>query len=397
MRRVRAWPIFAAVLAAALGLAALRLERRAPLPPLAASLAVAEAMAGDPAGFLRAERPRPFAFPADHGPHDGYRTEWWYFTGTLFGEGGRAFGYQLTFFRNALAPGPHPAGASALRARTVWMAHLALSDERGGRFRWAERLAREAIGLAGARAEPFRVWVEGWEASAPDGTLAPLALRARAEGLAIDLTLAPERPVVLQGEAGLSAKGPEAGNASYYYSIPRLATRGEVTLDGERFAVEGRSWLDREWSTSALAPELEGWDWLALQLDDGRDLMLYRLRRRDGSADPFSAAAVIEPAGDVRRLAAGDFALRPLGRWTSPRGGDYPAAFRVEVPSLGLELEARPRLADQELTGLVRYWEGAVRVTGRSPEGPIGGQGFLEMTGYADAPPGASRRPAQNR
>ena len=263
------------------------------------------------------------------------------------------------------------------------MAHFALSDARRGRFRFAEKLAREAIGLAGAAEVPFAVWVEGWRAAAAAGDFGPLTLSAAADGMALELTLDAGKPPVLQGDRGWSRKGPEPGNASFYYSLTRMPTRGTVELDGERFEVAGGSWMDREWSTSALGPELAGWDWLALQLDDGRDLMLYRLRRRDGTADPWSAGRMIEPDGSSRPLAAADFRLEPLGRWTSPRGGDYPAGFRVEVPGAGLELEVVPRVADQELATLVRYWEGAVAVTGTDPRGRVSGAGFLEMTGYA--------------
>lgn len=385
MRGPVAWALAGCALLAALTLAAIGLERTPPAPPLAAALSVAEAMAAGPVeGFQRVLVPRAFDFPADHGAHAGFRTEWWYFTGTLFAADGRALGYQLTFFRNALVPHP-PRTGSSLRAGWVWMAHFALSDERRGLFRSSERFAREALGLAGAEVEPFRVWVETWEALSTSAPFSPLALRAAAEGLEIDLRLEPEKGIVLQGDGGLSAKGPEPGNASYYYSMPRLATRGTVALDGERFEVEGLSWLDREWSTSALGPDLAGWDWLALQLDDGRDLMLYRLRRRDGRTGEFSGGSLVAADGTSRQLGARDFTLEARGNWRSPRGGIYPASFRISVPSEQLALEAVPRVADQELDALVRYWEGAVRVRGSDGAGPVTGVGFLEMTGYAEA------------
>ncbi len=385
MRGPLGWLAGAVLSILALAAAALWLGRPAAPAPIAAELDVAAAMrGGEPSGFRRATGPRAFAFPADHGAHDGFRTEWWYFTGTLTAGDGRKLGYQLTFFRNALASEP-PRGTSALRARHVWMAHFALSDERRGRFRFAEKLAREAIGLAGAETSPFRVWVEGWRAAAAGPGFAPLELTAEAGGMSLALVLEAGKPPVLQGNAGWSRKGPEPDNASYYYSLTRLPTRGTVELDGERFEVAGDSWMDREWSTSALGPELSGWDWLALQLDDGRDLMLYRLRRRDGGADPASAGSLVGRDGTVRTLAAQDFRLTPLGVWESPRGGAYPAGFRVEVPGAGLDLEVRPRLVDQELATLVRYWEGAVAVAGRGPQGAVSGAGFLEMTGYADA------------
>ncbi len=268
-----------------------------------ASLAVSAALgSGDLSGFARATAPRPFSFPADSGPHPEFRTEWWYYTGNLETAAGRHFGFQLTFFRTALAPpaaratdrsAPSP---SAWSARQLYLAHFALTDTAGRRFHAWSRLDREALGLAGAQASPFRVWLEDWsaESDAPGGL--PVRLRAAEGDVAIDLVLASEKPVALQGDRGLSRKGPEPGNASYYYSLSRMTARGTVRAGGEALAVSGLAWMDREWSTSALGPELVGWDWVALQLDDGRDVMLYRLRRRDGPLDqPAEPRALPEP------------------------------------------------------------------------------------------------------
>jgi predicted secreted hydrolase len=391
MARVRL-PPFAAFLLAAVALlafVAFRLERRAARPaPLSATLAVDEALGGeaDPR-FARAEAPREFRFPADHGVHEGFRTEWWYVTANLFAADGRAFGAQLTFFRNALAPpGSSPASGSRFRDPHVWMAHFALSDERAGRFRFAERFAREAAGLAGIAAKPFALHVEEWSFASTGDAFAPLRLAAREREFALELELVPAKPPVLQGEAGLSRKGPEPGNASYYYSIPRLAARGTVEFAGRSTAVEGEAWLDREWSTSALAPELAGWDWFALQLSDGRELMFYRLRRKDGGADPLSRGSLVERDGTVRELDASAVELTVLSTWKSPHGSVYPSRWRFAVPTEGLELELRPRLDDQELALTVRYWEGAVAVAGTSrgaTSAGVTGHGFVEMTGYA--------------
>lgn len=339
---------------------------------------------GDEAGFLRATAPRPFAFPADHGAHDGFRTEWWYVTGNLFAADGRAFGVQLTFFRNALVAGS-AASPSRWRSHHVWMAHFALSDERQGRFRFAERFAREAVGLAGVTAAPFRVALEDWSLASmsPSGTdFSPLALAARNGDFAAELTLETAKPPVLQGEGGLSQKGPEPGNASYYYSLTRLATRGTVTVAGETVPVTGEAWLDREWSTSALGAELAGWDWFALQLDDGRELMFYRLRRKDGASDPWSRGSLVAADGSARSLQPAEVRLTPLSTWPSPTGAIYPAKWRLEVPGEALDLELAPRVANQELAVTVRYWEGAVKIAGSSHGRPIGGHGFVEMTGY---------------
>ena len=350
-----------------------------------AELELAAALGGgDDAGFLRATTPRPFAFPADHGAHDDFRTEWWYVTGNLFAADGRAFGVQLTFFRNALVAGG-AASPSRWRSHHVWMAHFALSDERQGRFRFAERFAREAVGLAGVTAAPFRVALEDWSLASmsPSGSdFSPLALAARNGDFAAELTLENGKPPVLQGERGLSQKGPEPGNASYYYSLTRLATRGTVTVAGETVPVTGEAWLDREWSTSALGAELAGWDWFALQLDDGRELMFYRLRRKDGASDPWSRGSLVAADGSARSLQPAEVRLTPLSTWPSPTGAIYPAKWRIEVPGEALDLELAPRVANQELAVTVRYWEGAVKIAGSSHGRPIGGHGFVEMTGY---------------
>lgn len=354
-----------------------------------AELELAAALGGgDATGFLRATAPRPFAFPADHGAHDGFRTEWWYVTGNLFAADGRAFGVQLTFFRNALVAGG-AASPSRWRSHHVWMAHFALADERRGTFRFAERFAREAVGLAGVTAAPFRVALEDWSiaATSPAGSdFSPLRLAAREADFAVDLALETGKPPVLQGEGGLSQKGPEPGNASYYYSLTRLATRGTVTVAGETVPVTGEAWLDREWSTSALGAELAGWDWFALQLDDGRELMFYRLRRKDGANDPWSRGSLVAADGSSRSLQPAEVRLTPLSTWPSPTGAIYPAKWRIEVPGEALDLELAPRVANQELAVTVRYWEGAVKIAGSSHGRPIGGHGFVEMTGYAAGP-----------
>jgi predicted secreted hydrolase len=387
-RSLRRAALAAVLVTAGTGLAACR-RGGPPERPVGASIDVAGALGGAAeAGFRRADRPRDFAFPRDHGPHDGFRTEWWYLTGNLETASGRPFGYQLTFFRQALAA-EVVASDSAWRSGHVWMGHLAVTDVAGGRFRAFERFSREALGLAGARVEPFRVHLENWQISAADSDWRPLELAAAAGEVGLELALEPTREPWLQGDRGLSRKGRDPGNASYYYSMPRLATRGTITWRTERFEVAGLSWLDREWSTSALDAGVVGWDWFALHLDDGSDLMLYRLRRADGTSAPESAGTLRRPDGRETRLAAGDFELAPRGAWASPRGGEYPAGWRIAVPSEGLELEVAPRRADQELPLAVRYWEGAVTARGRDRGEPAGGSGYLEMTGYAGASVGA--------
>ncbi len=396
----------------------------------------------DTAGFARAAAPRAFRFPADHGPHPGFRNEWWYFTGNLVAPGGRRFGYELTFFRTALAPHA-PARASDWAANEVYMAHFALTDSAGGRFRARERFEREGtVALAGAAVGPegLRVWLDDWTArsvsgcggvgvwakpaegsrlsscdraasSSPEGrdeaasvlthtpTLPhshtgfwPIALSARDSGMALHLSLGEGKPPVLQGDRGLSRKGPGEGDASYYYSLTRMPTAGWLEIGETRFAVSGESWMDQEWSTSALGKDEVGWDWFALQLSDGRELMLYRIRRRDGGFSPFSAGTLVARDGRTRGLAAADARVDVSGTWASPRDGTrYPARWRVRVPSAGLDLDVRPILADQELNLTVRYWEGAVDVIGTSSAAAVTGRGYVELTGYGPQPAGAAR------
>jgi predicted secreted hydrolase len=399
-----ALPLLAAALAAGC--------RPAEPPAPAPAPSVVQAMAGgDAEGYERALEPRDLDFPADHGTHPGFRTEWWYFTGNLEDPGGRRLGYQLTVFRNALAPASETADErpSAWATRQAWLAHFALTDPGAGTFRSDQRLARGALGLAGAElADPggLRAWVEDWSvepvgdgsaANAAAGAgLGTLRLRARQEGAALDLRLTALGPPVPHGDRGLSRKGAAPGDASFYYSIPRLATEGTVEVGGRTLPVSGLSWLDREWSTSALGPDQEGWDWFALQLSDGRDLMLYRLRRRGGGLDPVSSGTLIEPDGRARHLDAAAVEVAAAGRWRSPRSGaTYPSGWRLRVPAADLEVALEPLLLDQELDVGFRYWEGAVEARGVSAGRPVTGRGYVELTGYAES--AAAENPPADR
>ncbi len=357
----------------------------APVPSSPAGTVTAVLAGDEPGGFAHATAPRAFRFPDDHGPHPEFRHEWWYFTGNLKGAGGRRFGYQLTFFRFALSPSGAPARGSRWGAGQAYMAHFSVTDVRGNAFRHFERFGRGALGLAGVNARPFRVWIDDWSAEGGTDSLPPIRLRAGEEGTSVDLALESDRSPVLQGDRGLSRKGAVPGNASYYYSMTRLATCGTVRIGGESFRVEGNSWLDREWGTSALGEEHAGWDWFALQLSDGRDLMFYRLRRRDGGAERFSAGTLARPDGSSRSLSADDVEIEALEHWRSPSSGvRYPSRWRLRVPSEGIELTVVPRVADQELRTFVRYWEGAVSAVGSSRGRPVNGEGYVELTGYGD-------------
>lgn len=366
----------------------------------AARLSLSETLAGaDTAGYERAREVRSFSFPRDHGPHPGFRTEWWYVTGNLETDAGRPFGFQFTIFRSALAP-TEPSLASAWATNQAYMGHFTLTDVEGRAFHAFERFARGAGGLAGARgaasggsgegrdaAEALRVWVEDWSLTGAGGSSAfPMRVTAEDSGFAIDLGLEAGKPSVLQGDRGLSQKGPEPGNASYYYAHTRMPASGSVVVEGDTLAVDGLAWMDREWSTSALSGEQVGWDWFALQLDDGWDVMVYQLRLADGRPDPLSDGVLIDPTGEKTRLAWGEeLTLGVTGSWTSPiDGARYPSGWRLRAPERGLDLTVEPVLDEQELDLAFRYWEGAVRVSGTGVGGRrVEGRGYVELTGYA--------------
>lgn len=340
---------------------------------------------GTQAGFASAEQPIDFEFPRDHGPHPAFRHEWWYVTGHLEARNGDHYGFQLTFFRFALAPpGTVVETDSAWRTRQIYMAHFAITDVARGGFHFDQRLMRDALDLAGARADPLRVWLEDWSLQM-GGESGPWTLHAAADDYELSLDLRPLLQPVLNGDRGLSRKSAHAGAASYYYSIPRIAAQGRVSRAGRTDDVEGLAWLDREWGSGALARDQAGWDWFALQFDDGGTLMFYALRKHDGTRDPFSAGTWVAPDGATRALTSADLDLEVLGHWVSPAGTRYPARWRLRVPALNLDISLRPLLADQELRTSPRYWEGAVRVDGARRGGKASGRGYVELVGYADS------------
>ncbi len=339
-------------------------------------------------GYAQAIEPRQFVFPADHGPHPDFRNEWWYLTGNLDGKEGARFGFEFTIFRFSLVPpGTDITGdASAWRSNQVYIGHFAITDASARQFYVAQRYSRGGLGLAGAAAEPFHVWLDDWSIAAarPDSD-AIWRLRASDRKIALNLTLMPQKQPVLNGVNGLSQKAAMAGNASYYYSISRLQTNGTVQIGDNVFEVDGLSWLDREWGSSALSSDQEGWDWYALQLSDGSDLMFYNLRRNDGSQDVHSAGTLTLADGTAVYLSRDDFIVEVLDTWQSPQGGRYPVAWRIAVPQYGLKLKIEPLLDAQELVTTVRYWEGAVDVSGERDGMPIMGRGYVELTGYAES------------
>ncbi|NOY62009.1 MAG: carotenoid 1,2-hydratase, partial [Gammaproteobacteria bacterium] len=325
-----------------------------------------EAMSDEEDGFKRVLKPRTFSFPLDHGPHPDYKTEWWYVTGNLETEQGRRFGYQLTLFRVGLVADT-AVRESAWGSSEVYMGHFALTDHKNSQFHSFERFSRAALGLAGAQSsnenQPFKVWLEQWRIEGSANEFLPLTLNATAENVSIAFTLNSDKPIVLQGDRGLSQKSADPGNASYYYSMTHMPTHGTITIDGESFTVDGNSWLDREWSTSALGENQAGWDWFALQLSDGRDLMFYRLRNKDGSTDPFSTGSLVAADGTVTRLTRDDVKLTIEDKWQSPKTQTaYPIHWRLQLAKYNLDLSVKAIQPNQEMLLSVQYWEGAVDV-----------------------------------
>jgi predicted secreted hydrolase len=314
-------------------------------------------------------------FPRDHFDHPGFRTEWWYYTGNLRSADGHRYGFELVFFRQGERR-EAAAASSPWRVNDLYLAHLAWTDIDNHRFRYYKRLNRAGPGIAGIRATEGRIWNGNWE-SRWDGDVQTLT--AVADDIRLNLRLTPATPPVIQGENGISVKGPAPGQASYYVSFPRLTVEG--SLNGA--AVTGAAWMDHEWFSNQLDPSQRGWDWFSVQLDDGTELMLFQLRRIDGTIDPYSSGTFIDRDGRSTHLPRSAFDLQPAAWWTSPKtGAKYPVRWRITVPSLRLELDCAAAIPDQELVGddaaSPSYWEGAVVYSG-----PRAGVGYLEMTGYA--------------
>ncbi len=320
--------------------------------------------------------------PHDHASHPDYRLEWWYYTGNLHAQDGRRFGYQLTFFR--IGVDFKPANPSIWAVRDLFMTHLAISDIDGQRYLFDEKFNRAGPGWAGAETGSYRVWNEGWQAELDNA--GHHLLHAETERFGLNLILEPGKGPILHGEDGYSRKGSTPGNASIYYSLTRMPSRGTITLEGAKTSVEGFSWMDHEFGTSFLESDQIGWDWLSIQLDDDTELMVFELRRADGARDPHSSGTFVFSGGRSQILSSSEFAIRPTSTPRRTAGGTgYPLEWNVWVPALKLELVTRPALLDQEFrsrqTG-ISYWEGAIIVAGTRTGRPIQGRGYLEMTGY---------------
>jgi predicted secreted hydrolase len=316
-----------------------------------------------------------YQFPRDHFNHPEFQTEWWYYTGNVHARGGHRYGFELVFFRRGRAAAPNP---SVWRVDDVYLAHMAVTDIDGRKFRYAQRLNRAGPGIAGISGG--RIWNGNWEVQWDSrGDMQTLA--AVAGGIRFQFRLTPRKPLVIHGENGVSQTGDAPGQASYYVSFPLLAVEG--SLDG--VAVSGTAWMDHEWFSNLLEPAQTGWDWFSVQLENNTQLMLFQLRRGDGAVDPHSSGTWIAPDGRATNLRRPEFTLEPLEYWTSPRThARYPVKWHIAIPRLNVSLDCVAALPDQELAaggeGLTTYWEGAAAYAGSAR-----GVGYLEMTGYDKA------------
>jgi predicted secreted hydrolase len=333
--------------------------------------------------FKLAEPGYQYHFPEDHGSHEAYQIEWWYFTGHLYDKKGRETGFELTFFRTGIEKDTVRQNPSRWRVNDIYSAHFALSHGADKQFWFGEKMSRDALGRGGAKRDHFQVWIDKWRGEEKDG----LFYLSASDGSGkkrkrIELQLKPEGPPVIHGDAGVSPKDIAALNRSHYYSFSRLKTVGKLIWNGAEQEIEGISWMDHEFGSKPLLPSQAGWDWFSIQLKNQTELMLYQIRNQDGSS-PFSFGTLIESDGTVINLRKEEITLRPTLHWKSSRGVLYPVGWKIAIPGRNISLTLSPLFENQELTvfgGKMRYWEGSVSVTGS----PGSGTGYLELTGYAN-------------
>ena len=348
-------------------------------------------------GFFSVTGPCGLQFPRDHGPHPGYRTEWWYYTGNLKAASGNRYGFQLTFFRSQISPPgtqkTWPKPPSAWRTQQIYLGHAAISDMSGNQHLQAELVSRAVLGLAGARREAnlTTVFLKNWSTQIEPNRH---RLTVAADNFSYELELKPAKDPVLHGKAGYSRKGSTPERASCYYSFTRLRGSGKLIIRGKPVSVDGLGWMDHEFSSAPLEPGILGWDWFSLQLSDHTEVMIYFLRKSNGELSPASSGTFVDADGNTRYLVQHEIRVKVLDTWESPNSGAvYPARWRLILIPLSMDLTVISNMADQEMqtpqSTNITYWEGNVSVMGTTRGRPINGQGYAELTGYAkplDAP-----------
>lgn len=336
-------------------------------------------------GFKRALPPANIKFPQDFGPHEDFQTEWWYYTGNLKSNEGHQFGYQFTIFRRALLPSNFRiVRETAWATDQVYLAHFAITDVSNNQHSAFEKFSRGAADLAGAQAVPYQVWLDDWYVKEIGNS--SYEIYAMQDQYTINLKLVDVKGPVLQGINGYSQKSDEPGNASYYYSQTRLQTSGTLIANSIAYTVEGYSWKDHEYSTSALSKDQIGWDWFAIQLTDATELKVFKLRRSDGTIDRFSSGSYIDDQGNIHSISISDFEIIAQSTWKSPHSdAEYPSGWNIRVPKFGIDLMIKPLIKDQELNVSYSYWEGAVEVNGMKNGMKISGYGYAELTGYTQS------------
>lgn len=325
--------------------------------------------------FSKADKKIKFKFPKDSGSHPEFQTEWWYYTGNLEDDNKNSYGYQLTIFRRALGNlKKQDKSKSKWKTQNIYFGHFTVSDIKNKKFYFSEKYSRDGAYMAGAEHNPVNIWIENWQITEDkDGHI---NIKAENAPVSIDLKLKTLKPIVLQGDEGLSYKSKD--NASYYYSLSRLDTKGYFYINSEKISVKGLSWLDREWSTSVLSKDQLGWDWFSIHFDNKTELMAYQLRLRNGDIDSYSAGTFINEKGQTIKLKKEDFKLTVLDYWKSPSTNvKYPSKWKLEIPKLNIDIKIEPLMNNQELNISFAYWEGAVKVTGTNS-----GKGYVELTGY---------------
>jgi len=334
--------------------------------------------------FEKAIEIREFTFPEDYAAHSEYLTEWWYYTGNLKTEEGRHFGYQLTFFRRAIPTDIPEKRASDWATNQIYLAHFAITDTQSNSHLVTDQIARNANNLAGTSIDPyFYIWLNNWQIRQTDENT--FMMKADADNFGLELLLENSKPEVLHGDRGLSQKGEQIGNASYYFSQTRLDTNGRLRIDDQWFEVSGFSWMDHEFGTSTLGANQVGWDWFSMQLDNQTEMMLFQIRNEDKTVSQFSSGTFIGQNGETTYLSNKEFAIEVIDTWKNPTGSEYPIKWSVRIEKLGLELEVVPVIKDQEMDLFFQYWEGAVFISGTMNGEIIEGFGYVELTGYAQS------------